>query len=200
MRHDDVPDARVDRRVDDREDLVAPEVAGREHEPVPGDDGEHGEQLGQRGSVAVDHRDRRSLDALLAQLGLDPRPQRLRDALGILAVARAGLVHRVDGGQPDDAGALARGDLDGQRIQAADRGVQRQRPDDVDPGHRALHDLRALGGRRVVRLQREPAQAELEEPLGERDVVDAPRHHVGPDVHVQVVGRPHELAGAGRRL
>ena len=75
MRHDDVTDARLDGGVDDGEDLVAPEVAGREHEAVPLDHGEHREQLRQRRAVLVDDRDRGGLDPLLARArpGCAPR-------------------------------------------------------------------------------------------------------------------------------
>ena len=71
-----VVDARLERRVDDREDLVAAEMAGREQHPVAGDHREHLAQLGQHGAVVVDDRHGRDLDPLLAQLELELDPHR----------------------------------------------------------------------------------------------------------------------------
>ena len=68
--------ARLDGRVDDREDLVAGEVARGEHEVVPRDDGQHLEQLRQRGAAGVDHRHRPRVDARRAQLELEAHPHR----------------------------------------------------------------------------------------------------------------------------
>ena len=68
-------------------------------------------------------------------------------------------------------------------------------------GNESRDDLRALGGRRVVRLQGEAREPELGEALRERAVVDPPLGHVRSDVDVQVVRALHERtrAVAGRR-
>ena len=155
MRDDDVTDAHLARRVDDREDLVAGEMSGRQDETVAGDHSEHGEELRQQVSCGVEHGDRRRLETLVAKLGLDAHPQRRRRAFGVDAVACARLADGVHGRQPDDPRPLPRGDLDRERVEAADRRVQRQRPDDVHARHRPRDDLRALRGRRVVRLEPE---------------------------------------------
>ena len=126
VRDDDVADAARERRVDDREDLVAAEVAGREHELMARDDADHVEQRRQRRAGVVEHRHRRRLEPDLAQLALDPHPHR---RVGVLAVARAGFVDGVDRRQPHDPRALARRDLHRERVEAADGGVQRDRAD-----------------------------------------------------------------------
>ena len=108
------------------------------------------------------------------------------------AAARCGLARlggRVDGRHPDDARALARGDLDRERVHAADRPVQRQRPERrARRGTARRDDARALGGRRVVRLEREAGQAELRD-SGAR----ASRSSI------RASGRPARCGRAGRR-
>ena len=101
----------------------------------------------------------------------------------------ARLVLGVDRRQPDDPRTAAGRDLDGLRVQPADAGVERDRPERVDARHGAAHDGRALRGRRVVRLEHEARQPELGEAAGEREIVDAPLREVGLDVDVEVVGR-----------
>jgi hypothetical protein len=190
---DDAPDARLGGGVDDREDLVARQVAGGEHEVVAGDGRDHLVRLGYEGAAAVDDRHRRGHDPGLAQLELEAHPDRH------LAV-RVGREHLVllvlgaDGREPHDPRALARGDLDRHRVQPADGAVQRERADGVDLGHRLAYHARALGGRGVVRLEAEAGQAELGEAPRERDVADAPLHDVGRDVDVNVVRAAHDLA------
>ena len=71
-----------------------------------------------------------------------------------------------------------------------------ERPDHLDARDDAGDDLRALGRRGVVRLEREAGEPELGEAAGERDVVDPPRRHVGRDVDVQVVRALDEHARA----
>ena len=56
MRHDDVPDASLPRRLDEREHLVAAEVARTRDEAVAGDDVQHLVGLGQQHSSVVDDR------------------------------------------------------------------------------------------------------------------------------------------------
>ena len=60
-------------------------------------------------------------------------------------------------------------------------------PTTSTPGTSRRDDLRPLGRRGVVRLEREAGEPELREAAGERHVVDPPRRHVGADVDVQVV-------------
>ena len=185
MRDHDLAHALLERRVDDGEDLVAREVAGREHEAVPRDRAEHGPRLGQHGAVGVDDRHRLELEARRAQLALqlhpdrDPRPRR---ELRLLAA----LVDGVDRREPDGARALARGDLDRDGVHPADGAVERDRPEHLDAGNGRAHDRRALRGRGVVRLQLEPAEPELGEAACERHVVDPPGDDVRRDVHVRV--------------
>ena len=62
---DDVPHARGERGVDDREDLVAGEVAGGEHQLVAGRDLEDAAHGRQQLAVGVDHRHRLRLDRRL---------------------------------------------------------------------------------------------------------------------------------------
>ena len=121
-------------------------------------------------------------------------------APGAISWAPRHLVERVDGRQPHRPRALARGDLDRERVHAPDGAVERDGAEDLDPRDDAADDAGALGGRRVVRLQLEARQPELLAAARQADVVDDPLDGVGRDVHVHVVGAAHELAAPrGRR-
>jgi hypothetical protein len=95
-------------------------------------------------------------------------------------LVRAGLQHLVllvdgrDRREPDDAGALPRRDLDGQRIETADRAVERDRPQNDDARDGGRDDLRPFDRRPVVGLETEACLAGLETAPGEVDVGDAP--------------------------
>jgi hypothetical protein len=102
---------------------------------VAGDRAKHVARLGQEASPAVG--DVHGLDAEteLAELVLEPRPERHLAALFRLGPA-GGLRGGVDGRHPHDAGTLARGDLDGERVHPANSSVERQRPDRLHAGRR----------------------------------------------------------------
>jgi hypothetical protein len=170
-------------------------MSGGEHQAVLGDYLEHEARLG--GQLAV-----------LAQrrhgLALDPAPGELRLHLGPDREVGAGRLERevvalglgVGGGHPDDAGALARGDLDRERVHPPDRPVEDDRPERGDPRHDRADDGRPLGGRGVVRLHDEAGQPDLLAAPREPDVVDAPLDHVGGDVDVHVDAAADQLARA----
>ena len=169
------------------------EVAGGEDQAVACDRAQHVSRLGQKAPVGIGDVHRVDAEAEAAKLVLEPRP------LGhLVPVPRLGppgrLRGRVDGRHPDDPCALARGDLDREGVHAADRPVEGERADDLAPPGRGRHDLRALGGRRVVGLEGEAREPELGEALREREVVDPPPRHVRSDVDVQVVGTLDEHA------
>ena len=86
-----------------------------------------------------------------------------------------------------------RRDLDRQRVQSADAGVERDRAERADARHGGAHDRRALRRRRVVRLEHEARQPELGEAAREPEIVDAPLREVRLDVDVQVVGAADKL-------
>ena len=191
MRHDDVGDSRGERRVDRGVDLGSAQMPRREHDVVAGDDLEHSSEplLGQL--------HRRARDPGRRELVLDLAPDRLLGGLGPIFTR---LVLGVDGRQPDDPRAFARRDLDRQRVQPADAGVQRDRAERIDARHRRAHDGRSLGRGHVVRLEHEARQAELGEAPREPEVVDPPLRQIRLDVDVQVVGPAHELSCAGGGL
>ena len=119
-----------DRGVDEHEDLVAREVAGGEHEAVAGDDGEDPCGSGSSSPRVVDDRHRRAASMPgLAQLQLKRTHTGTLPSGGSRGRARR-LVDRADGREPHDPRALARGDLDRQRVEAADGVVERDRPDE----------------------------------------------------------------------
>ena len=76
MRHDDVADASLGRRLDEGEDLVATEVTGAEDEVVAGDDVEHLVRLGEQRPPGVDDRHGVTGEARLAKGELERDPDR----------------------------------------------------------------------------------------------------------------------------
>ncbi len=190
----DLGDALLERGVDDLEDLIAAEVTGRQHHPVPGDHRQHLARLGQDRPRLVDDGYGLDLDPLCAQLELEAHPHRHLRAGG--SVALVGLVDRVHRRHPHDPGAFTGSDLDRQRVHAPHRAVQRDRPEHLDPGHRRPDHARSLRGRGVVRLEHEPGHPELLEAPGERDIVDLALDHVGTDVDVGVERPVEEPAGS----
>ena len=195
MGDDDPPHAGLDRAVDDGEDLVAREVAGGEDEVVAGDRAQHLARLGQQVAVLVDDGHRLGDDAGLAQLELEAHPHRDL-AAGIGGEHLVLLVDRADGREPHDPRALARGDLERDRVQAADGAVEHEGAEHVDLGDRLADHAGALGRRGVVRLEAEAGEPELGEAVGEREVADAPLDDVRGDVDVDVVAAADDLAGA----
>mgnify|MGYP003693710549 CR=1 FL=1 len=127
--HDDLVDAFLERAVDDGEGVVAAEVSGGEDQTVPGDRAEHVAGLRQeRPPAPVTVAPARLPSPRLAELVLEAGP--LRDLVARLRLRTArGLRRRVDGRHPDDACALAGGDLDRERVHPADGLVERDRPD-----------------------------------------------------------------------
>ena len=197
MRHDDVADAPLRRRLDEREDLVAAEVPRAEDEVVARDDVEHLERLGQQRPPVVDDRHGLAGEAGLAEGELERDPDghlRVRAGLQHLVL----LVHRRDGREPDDAGALPRRDLDRERVEPADGAIERDRPEHDDTGDSGRDDLRPLGRRAVVGLEPEPGLARLQAAAGELDVGDAPGDEVRRDVDVVVDRAANECAGVAR--
>ena len=193
VRDDDVRDALLERAVDDRERVVASEVARGEDQVVACDRPQHVSRLGQEPSVGIG--DVHGVDAQseAPKLVLEPRP--LGNLVPVLRLGPPGRLRgRVDRRHPDDPGALARGDLDGEGVHAAHGPVEGQSADDLHLRDESRDDLRALGRGRVVRLEREPREPELGETLRERAVVDPPLRHVRSDVDVQVVRALHEHA------
>ena len=172
MGDDDLGDAFLERTVDHRERVVPGEVSGRQDQIVPRDRAEHVAGLRQEATVGRRHVHRLDAETELAQLVLEAGP--LRHLVARLRLRTARRLRRgVDGRHPHDARALAGRDLDRERVHPADCPVERQRPDDLDAGD-GRDDLRALGGRGVVRLECEPGEPELDEAARERDVVDPP--------------------------
>ena len=108
MGDDDLLDAGRHRRVDHREDLVAPQVARGEHHVVARDHPEHRVRLGEQpagSSTTRTGRGRTPPRAARARSAPTRAPWRL---VGALVLA---LVERADRRQPHDARALAGGDL-----------------------------------------------------------------------------------------
>ena len=136
-------------------------------------------------------------DADRLELLLDDAPDRL--LVGRRPVLTR-LVLGIDGRQPDNPRAAARGNLHRLRVQPADAGVQRNRAEHIDARGRSANDGSPLGGREVVRLEHEAGKPELGEAPGEREVVDPPRREIGLDVDVQVIRAANELAPARGRL
>ena len=194
MRDDDLVDARLERGVDDGERLVAAEVAGREDEPVPRDARSTCARLGKELAVVPGHLHRLDPEPELAQLLLEARP--LRNLVAGLRLGAAGRLadESTVGSQTMRAPSRA-------AISTASGFIPPTAwfsdsvPITSTPG-RARDDLGALGRRGVVRLEREAREAELGEAPREGDVVDPPRRHVRPDVHVEVVRAADERAGA----
>ena len=129
--HHDIAHARLDRACDEREDLIAREVPGRQHHVVARDHAEDRDARRRRAAPSAStHGHRLRVQARLAQLELEGDPDG-RARAGRRRVHLVLLVDRVDGREPDGAGALARGDLDGERIEPADRPVERDRAEDA---------------------------------------------------------------------
>jgi hypothetical protein len=163
-------------------------------------------------------------DALGVEIGLQRQPHRRRRTLRQVTV-RGPVIERVQGRHPQDPGPLARGDLHRERVHAADRRVEGQRADHPDPaslpaadpadpgpapaspagpgplGQYLVEHRGALRGGHVVRFQHEAGQPDVLAAAGELQVGDAPAHHVGRHVHVQVIGAEDQparpLAGRG---
>jgi hypothetical protein len=209
---DDPLDALPRGRLGDLEDLVRAEVAGGQHHVVPGDQLKHRGDVGADVPLVVEHLDGRRLDAVRLEVVLDRRPRRRYRAWRVKCAARP-LIARVDGGEPHDPRAGTRRYLDGHRIHPADRAVERDPAEHVRalrcgrapgraPGRarraaRGLADgLRPLGGRVVMGLEDEPRHALIVESPGQGDVVDAPVHHVGGDVYMQVIAVGDEITGS----
>ena len=160
----------LDRGVDEREDLVAAHVPGGQHEVVAGD--RPRARRAASGSTAPSSSTTGTGSAVtpsLAQLELEAHPDRDL-AAGVGGEDLVLLVRRAPRSASTRPGALARGDLDRDRVEPADGAVERDRADRVDPGHGLADDPRALRGRRVVRLQAEPREPELREAAREDDV------------------------------
>ena len=133
MGHDDLVDAFLERAVDHGERVVPGEVSGGEDQVVPCDRAEHVARLRQEAAVGRRHVHGLDAEAELAELVLEAGPLRHLVAGLRLRTARR-LRRRVDGRHPDDPRALARGDLDRERVHPADGPVERQRPDDLEAG------------------------------------------------------------------
>ena len=133
MRHDDVADASLGGGLDDAEDLVPGQMAGAEDEIVSRDHVEHLEGLGQRRASIVDHRHGLAHEARLTERKFERDPDRhllVRACPQQLVL----LVDRRDGREPDDARTLPRCDLHRERVQPADRAVERDRAQHDDAG------------------------------------------------------------------
>jgi hypothetical protein len=91
--------------------------------------------------------------------------------------------------------AAPRKNLDGDRIHATNRRVQRDGADRIDFGHRGTNHRGAFGRRHVVRLDHETSEAKVAIALRQLEVGDASFHDVGRDVHVNVIGIAHEFSG-----
>ena len=141
---------------------------------------------------------RQDLEALLAQLQLQLHPDRNLGTGRRVALPR--LVDGVDGREPHGPRSFARRDLDCQRVHAAHRPVERNRPEDLGPRHRGAHDRGPLGRRAVMRLEHEAGDAKLSAASGEREVVDLARYDIGRDVDMSVKPVPDDCARVTRRF
>ncbi len=159
MRDQYVRDARRQRGLDRHRDLCPTEMPGRDDQLMACDDSEHRLERRRRDR----HRPARNArgNELVLNLSPDRLLRRLRPVL-------TRLVLRVDRRQPHDPRPTPRRDLHGLRVQPTDAGVERDRPEGIDPRHGRAHDRRALGRRHVVRLEHEPREPELGEPARER--------------------------------
>src|SRR5690606_34510611 len=106
---------------------------------------------------------------------------------------------RVDSREPDVLDSLAGGQLDRQRVHAANRRVQGDRTNDVHPGHRLTRQRRAPRGVRVVRLDHVPLKTLILEVPGDLQVAGYARHGVRTAVYVKVVGAANEVTRSCRR-
>jgi hypothetical protein len=118
-----------ERPVDDRERVIAAEMTGGEDQVVACDRPQDVSRLGKERSSGVRDVNRAHAQSEAPELVLESRP--LRDVVCVLRLGPAGrLRRRVDCRHPDDTGSLTRGDLDGERVHAADGPVEGQRADD----------------------------------------------------------------------
>ena len=158
---------------------------------------EHLEQLRQRLAARVDHRHRRVGRTPAARSSSSKRTHTGTLPSGSACSTSPISFSELTVGSQTMRAPCAGRDLDGGGVEAADRVVERDRPQ--RPHARAPRrstTARALGGRGVVRLQPEAGQAELEAALRELEVGDAARREVGRDVHVRVEPAADELARA----
>ena len=191
MRDQHVRDACRERLLDRHRDLGPAEMPGCDDQLMACDDPEH--RLEGRGRDRYRPARHPRGDELVLNLSPDRLLRRLRPVL-------ARLVLRVDRRQPDDARPAPRRDLHRLRVQPTDTRVERDRTESIDSRHGRAHDGSALGRRHVVRLEHEPRQPELGEPVRERQVVDPPLCEIRVDVDVEVVRAADELARTRRRL
>ena len=103
------------------------------------------------------------------------------------AMASSSLALSTDGSQ-HDARAEAPGDVQRQRVQAADGVVQRDRSESLDLGHDLVDQRGAVGRADVVRLQHEARHVAGLEAMGELEVVELARQDVRSAVDVGVEG------------
>src|SRR5215211_488621 len=197
MRNHDVADALLERRIDHGKDLVAPEVAGGQDHPVRRDRGEHGARRGKHATTLVDRGNGVAVDAALAQLHLEARPDR-QVGIGPLALKVRPLAARVDCGHPHDARALTGCDLDRERVHPADGPVEHDRTERTGAVHHAADNSGALGSGEVVRLQHEAAELEILETARKAHVVDPAPHHIRGDMDVQVETASNQGPRLGR--
>jgi hypothetical protein len=102
-------------------------------------------------------------------------------------VPPGGLILGVNGRHPHDLASRAPGDLDGNRVQAANAVIQGHRPEGVDPGNRLRHHLRTLAGLNVVGFQNEASHPVGQEFPRAIDIVNPPANDIGPNVDLKVV-------------
>ena len=156
-------------------------MTGGEHKLMVRNPFQHGPGLGQDPAGIVDDRHRPDLHPLRAQLVLHLRPGgQVLPRLWCLVTGR--LIDRVNGRQPDGPGALPGRDLHRQRVHTADRGVERDRAQNLDAGDGRPHERGPFGRRHIVRFEYEPGLAGLAAPPRELHVVDPPADHVGIEV------------------
>ena len=193
MRDHDLAHALLERGVDDREDLVAARGGrsrtasrGGQSSPAP------------RASAAAPRRASSTTGTVAISIPCSRRssckPHPYRDLRAGWGLALVGLVDRVDGRHPNGPGSLARGDLDRERVHPADRAVDRDSSERLDPRHCCAHDARPLSCRRVVRLEDEPGHPQLLEAPRQRHVVDLTLNDVGADVDMGVERALEQLA------
>ena len=200
MGGDDVPDAGLERGLGHHPALVGGQVPGGHDQLVARGQPEHLPGGRQRPAGLVEDVHHRHGDALGVQIPLQGQPHRRGGARGQVAVLGP-VIGRVQGGHPEDPGALAGRDLDRDGVHPAHRGIQGQRPEHPDLAPQGLVEHRgAFGGRHVVRLERESGQAHVPAAAGQLEVGDPAAHHVRLHVHVQVIGAAHQPAAPLARL
>src|SRR5262245_59702137 len=147
-------------------------MAGCEHELPLRDHGDHGFRLGQQ---------------CLSTRDADEGP---------VLLGKANLVFGVEGRHPDEAAPSTsdlRHVLDGGCVHAANREIEVDSTEHLEPGRCLAREKRQAGGRIVVILEHEAAHAVRVRELRRLDTVDRAWHVVRVGMDVDVDGATHDI-------